>query len=113
MGRLLQIRVSAWTFSEDDVEKTWPRLWNLVWPEPKVIPYKGVMELTEAVFDGARAGLLTKEVREALGEKADQAEALRQEIETALVDRDPRKADKLTYELEDCLDALEDIADNF
>ena len=113
MGRLLQIRVSAWTFSEDDVEKTWPKLWELVWPESKVIPHKGVMELTEAVFDGVRAGLLAKEVREALGEKADQAEVLRQEIEAALVGRDPRKADKLTYELEDCLDALGDIAGNF
>ena len=33
MGKILQIRVSAWTYNEDDVPRTWPRLCSAVWPE--------------------------------------------------------------------------------
>lgn len=113
MGKYLQIRVSAWTFSEDDVEKAWPALWGLVWGEGgDAIPKKGVLELAQAVFDGVRAGLIPKEKAEKLREKAELAEELRFQIEEALAAREPKQADRLTYDLEDCLDALQDIAAN-
>ena len=114
MGKYLQIRVSAWTFSEDDVEKTWASLWKLIWGEGgDAVPKKGVMELALAVYDAVRAGLVKPEVAEALKEKADEADRLYHAVEKALADRDPKEADRLSYELEDCLDALEDIARNF
>lgn len=113
MGRLLQIRVSAWTYSEDDVEKAWPGLWALAWADPNVIPKKGVLELAQAIFDGVRSGIIAKEPREALLEKAEAAEELRFQIQDALAARDPQAADRLSYQLEDCLDALEDIAGKF
>ncbi|MBC18592.1 MAG: hypothetical protein CL942_16265 [Desulfovibrio sp.] len=113
MGKLLQIRVSAWTFSEDEVEKTWPRLWKLIWEDGDAIPKKGVMELAQAAFDAVRAGLLPEEQAKKMREKADQAEDLRLKLETALADRNPKEADALSYRLEDCLDELEDIASNF
>jgi len=114
MGKVLQIRVSAWTFSEDEVEKSWPQLWKLVWKEGgDAVPKKGVLELAQAVFDAVRAGLIDSDKAEALRDKADKAETLRIKIEDALAARQPQDADKLTYEIEDCLDALEDIAAKF
>lgn len=114
MGQLLQIRVSAWTFSESEVEKTWPSLWKLIWGEGgDAIPKKGVLELAQAVFDAVRAGLISDAAADALKEKATVAEDLRFKIEKALNARDPQTADKLTYEIEDCLDTLEDIAKKF
>ena len=114
MGRLLQIRVSAWTYSEADVEKTWKSLWKLVWDEGgDAIPKKGVLELAHAVFDAVRAGLIPADQAEKLRAKADEVEDLRLKLESAINDRDPKGADKLTYDLEDCLDALEEIASDF
>lgn len=114
MGKLLQIRVSAWTYSEDEVRKTWPALWKLVWGEGgDAVPRKGVVELAQAVFDAVRAGLIPKEQREVLRDKADKAEELRFKFEDALAARQPKEADTISYELEDCLDALEDIAGKF
>jgi len=114
MGKYLQIRVSAYTFSEDDVQKAWPSLWNLIWGEGgDGVPRKGVMELALAVYDAVRAGLVEKKAAEALKDGADKADQLYHAIEKALADRDPKEADRLSYELEDSLDALEDIAKKF
>ena len=35
MGKLLQIRVSAWTYREEDVVRAWPALTALAWPRPQ------------------------------------------------------------------------------
>ncbi|MGL1863735.1 MAG: hypothetical protein OCC46_14520 [Pseudodesulfovibrio sp.] len=114
MGKVLQIRVSAWTFSEDEVKSTWPKLWKLIWGEGgDAIPKKGVLELAHAVFDAVRAGLIPSEQADPLKEKAEKVEGLRIKIEKALTDRLPKEADSLTYEIEDCLDTLEDIAEKF
>ena len=71
------------------------------------------MELAKAAYDAVRAGLVEDRVAEALKNGAERAEELHHAIEKALADRDPRQADKLSYELEDSLDALEDIAGKF
>jgi hypothetical protein len=113
MGRLLQVRVSVWTYNEDDVRKAWPSLWKLAWQDSSAIPKKGVMELADAVFDAVKAGLIPDEQAKALRKDADKADELRQAIEKALSDRKPSEADKLTYSLEDTLDTLEDIAADF
>lgn len=113
MGRLLQVRVSAWTFSEDEVRKAWPSLWKLAWQDSSAIPKKGVMELADAVFDAVRAGLIPDNQAKALKDKAEKADQLRTAIEKALGEWKPGEADKLIYELEDTMDALEDIAAEF
>jgi len=114
MGKLLQVRVTAWTFSEDEVEKTWPALWKLVWGEGgDAIPKKGVLELAQAVYNAVRAGLVTDAQVDALKDGAETVEDLRFKIGDALGDWQPREADKLIYRLEDELDALEDIAKKF
>ncbi len=114
MGKVLQVRVSAWTFSEDEVKKTWPLLWKLVWGEGgDAIPKKGVIELAQAVFDAVRAGLIPDNEADPLRDGAENVEALRFKIEDALSSWQPKDADKLIYELEDGLDALEDIVAKF
>ena len=114
MGKYLQIRVSANTFNEDDVKKAWPSLWNLIWDEGgDRVPKKGVMELALAAYDAVRAGLVEARVAEALKEGAEEAARPYHAIEKALADRAPTEADRLSYELEDSLDRLEDIAKKF
>ena len=113
MGRLLQVRVSAWTYSEDEVRKTWPSLWKLAWQDSDAIPKKGVMELADAIFDAVRAGLIPDDQAKALKENAEKADTLRQAIEKALGEWKPGEADKRIYELEDTMDALEDTAAKF
>lgn len=114
MGKVLQVRVSAWTFSEEEVEKTWPALWKLIWGEGgDAVPKKGVLELAHATFDAVRAGLIDSDKADALRDKAEEVEKLRIRMEDALAARQPKEADGLTYEIEDCLDALQDIAAKF
>jgi len=113
MGRILQIRVSAVTVSEDDVEKSYKSLWKMAWQDPDIMPQKGVLDLTEAIYDGVRAGLFPKDQADKLKDKAEAAESIRRNLVEALNSRDPQTADKLSYDLEDCLEQLEDIAANF
>jgi hypothetical protein len=110
---LLQVRVSAWTYSEDEVRKTWPSLWKLAWQDSDAIPKKGVLELADAIFDAVRAGLIPDDQAKALKENAEKADTLRQAIEKALGEWKPGEADKRIYELEDTMDALEDTAVKF
>lgn len=114
MGTVLQIRVSAVTFSEDEVQNKWPSLWKLVWEDGgDAVPKKGVLELVQAVFNAVRAGLVDNDKASALREKADLAEDMRLKMQDLLAGRKPTEADKLSYEIEDCLDDLEDIAAKF
>ncbi|NDV18736.1 hypothetical protein GO013_04790 [Pseudodesulfovibrio sp. JC047] len=113
MGKLLQVRVIAWTVSESDVEKAFPSLWKLVWQDPQVIQKKGVLELTGAVFDAVRVGLIDADKAAALKDGAEKAEGIRLDIEKRLGEWKPGEADKLIYQLEDLLESLEEIASQF
>ncbi|WP_018125300.1 hypothetical protein [Desulfovibrio oxyclinae] len=114
MGGILQVRVSAWTFDEKEVSKRWPSLASLVWEDGTFItPARGVMELAEAVQTACHAELIDKKKVEALEDKAKTAHDTLQKLRASLADWQPQEADKLTYALEDNLDALEDIAAKF
>lgn len=114
MGAVLQIRVSAETFSEKEVRNKWPELWKLIWDEGgDAVPRKGVLELAQAVFNAVRAGLVDSRQADALRENAEAVEKMRLRMQEVLANRQPGEADKLSYEIEDCLDDLEDIAAKF
>lgn len=138
MGKVLNIRVMAQTYSEDDVAKTWPRLTLLAWPEwsaklgmdrvknglpgysagagpvEKALGPRrhGVMELAEALPDLVKFGDLPESVAAALQGPAEQTEKIRRELEAALGDWDVKKASSLTFTLEDALSKAEQSLDN-
>ena len=111
MGKILQIRVTAWTYDEDEVTRTWPRLTALVWPErdkwAAAGAKHGVLELAKALPDVARFGDWPEAARLALKGGIDQVYGLSVKLETALADWQPSVANSLSDELEDALTALE------
>lgn len=114
MGKVLQIRVSAWTYDEGEVRKKWPSLWKLVWEESgPLMRQKGVVDLAKGVYDAVRAGLIPDAQARALRPEAENLEKIRLRLEDALGAWKAREADTLTYSLEDSLDALEDTAGKF
>lgn len=112
MGRILQIRVTAWTYDEDEVNRAWPRLTALVWAErDRWVPAgarHGVLELAKALPDAARFGHWPESTRQALRDGIDKAYGLSIRLEAALADWQPSLANRLSDELEDALTSLEE-----
>ena len=109
MGKVLQIRVSAWTYNEDDVKKSWEGLSALAWPRP---PYpgekRGVLELVTALENGLGFEDWPKAVADRLREGIGRVGDLRNQLEQALADWNPREANRLSDALEDALSLLEE-----
>ena len=111
MGRILQIRVGAWTYDEDEVLRTWPHITALVWTQldqwgPVGLPH-GVVELATHVADAIRFSDLPKEQKEQLAPLARVVTALLEEMRTALADWKPRAANALSERLEEALTELD------
>lgn len=110
MGKALQIRVTAVTWNPDLVEELWPRLEGLAASIPSCPPYGGgVMELVRVLHEGSRFQKWPEARKAAMGEGIRKAAQLRKDIEEALADWDPRKANALSDRLEDELDELERV----
>ncbi len=118
MARNLFIRVSAVTYDEVAVRKTWPKLCALVWPDDAPgassvlggapgTPARGVLELAAAFEDYAGFADMDKAKRAALEPFAQKLSALRAMLEAALGDRAVQRAHDLTNAIEDCLDDAE------
>ncbi len=115
MGKYLQIRVSAWTYDEDEVRAAWPGLATLAWGEGRTgssLPggRRGVTELAAALGDGLAFADWPDAVKKRLEPGIGKATALKTRLENALADWNPREADRLSYELEDTLTDLETLA---
>jgi hypothetical protein len=121
MGRILFVRVSAETYDEAEVARTWPGLCALAWPEFKgagvPAPSTGKKWAT-ATNPGRRAlDLVSTLVEQARFADAGEAsipkdaalrlERLNDQLEAALGDRDVPRAHRLTVEIEDALDDTE------
>lgn len=113
MGRILQIRVSAWTYDEDDVLRAWPRLCAAVWPElDKWAPVggrRGVMELAEALPAVVRFGGWPEELKTRTAEAVRAVAKCREGLVQALADWKPEEANRLSDSLEEALDTLEKL----
>lgn len=133
MGKLLNIWISAKTYNEDDVAKTWPHLVSLVWPKwfaklglkgidenlPGLsvgeLPVEaslgskphGVVELASGLPDLVYLGELPDNMAKALEEPVKDVERVNLALATALSEWDTKKATPLTFELEDALDKAE------
>lgn len=115
MGKILQIRVVATTYRAEEVKDAWPRLSALAWPHPPRVAgpppeARGVMELAGVLHDRARFvhkdGELAPELMQGLADAAQK----RRDIEAALADWAPERANTLSQELESLLDELEGLA---
>ncbi|MEG2172306.1 MAG: hypothetical protein RRY29_03485 [Desulfovibrionaceae bacterium] len=108
MGRILQIRVTSWTWDEDLVVKAWPRLAQLAFTVPLKHEKHGVMEMVTALGDGLAFMKWPETRRAALGQGIEKAVDMKCRIEGALEKWNPREANALSDELETLLDRLED-----
>lgn len=114
MGKILQIRVGAWTYNEEEVVAAWPKLSALVWSEldqwgPSGMK-RGVTELAEYLPDALRFADVPKETRRLLEPGARRVAELLSAMRSALADWDPRRANALSNDLEDALTELEALA---
>lgn len=113
MGKILQIRVSAWTYDEDDVPRAWPRICAAVWPEQEkwapVGGRHGVMELAAALPDVVRFGAWPDELKTRTADAVRAVEKVRTGLEQALADWKPEEANRFSDALEEALTALEKL----
>jgi len=112
MGKFLQIRVTVATYDTAAAEERYAKLYALAWPTaatPATEP-KGLLELTAALDDRVRLGDLPRSDRTALLPGVERAMTVKTALEAALGDRDPKAADRFSYELEDALAELEKLA---
>jgi len=112
MGRNLFIRVSAQTYDEKEVFRTWPTVCALIWPDTAGAEEKnkGVLQLADAFVDYVHFGNMPDAERRALTEAAGMLEKKRSELDEALGNRDVRAASGLTDAIEDALDQAETAA---
>lgn len=124
MSRVLFIRVSAATYDEKDVPKTWPMLYSAVWPDPELdettspaklarklipAPQRGALELVDGFVQYVRFGDIAEARRKALKTVADKLAELRQSLDDALGNRDVQKAQTLCTDIEKTLDSAENV----
>ncbi len=108
MGKVLQIRVVAVTWDDDLVEKYWPKLSELAFSVPIKFENRGLLEMVRALAEGLDFMKWSDSRKRVMGPGIRKAAQIRAELEKALADWDPRKANSLSDELEDTLDKLED-----
>ncbi|MBB5143072.1 MULTISPECIES: hypothetical protein [Desulfovibrio] len=107
MGNALQIRVTAVTWNEDLLEKLWPKLTELAFSVPIKHEKHGVLEMVRALSDGLQFLPWSEARRKAMGPGIEEAARIKQALENALADWQPREANILSDKLEDVLDNLE------
>lgn len=107
MGKVLQIRVSAVTWDEDKLEEYWPRVSQLAFSVPVKLENHGLLEMVRALSEGLQFMPWSEKRKEVMGPEIRECARIRGEIEKALADWEPRKANDLSNELEDRLDKLE------
>lgn len=111
MGRVLQIRVSASTYRDEDVVDAWPRLVALAWPNGVTGPEGGGVLALVSTLDGAWNFAGWKDdIRSKLGSGIQQAAELSSRLQDALAEWNPREANTLSNQLEAALDDLERVA---
>ncbi len=111
MGRLLQIRVTAFTYDASEVATTWPKLFTLAFPEtspsPSLSRNKGVLELVDSLFDQLRFEMMEPSLHTILESRVQRAKAVKTQLEEALANWQPQQANRHSDVLEEILDDLE------
>lgn len=107
MGKVLQIRVIAVTWNDDLVEEEWPRISALAFSVPTKLENRGVLEMVRALSEGLKFMDWPEKRKDALRPGIEKAARIRADLEKALADWEPARANELSDRLEDALDELE------
>jgi hypothetical protein len=110
MGKVLQVRVYAYTYSEEDVRKAWPRLWSLAFEETKPgFPYEmaGVLELVRALDDLYQFGVIAEAISKVLASGLPKVVQAVEELQRHLADWNPQAANQASDRIEEGLGELE------
>lgn len=107
MGKVLQIRVIAVTWDDELLEEYWPKISKLAFDVPIKLANKGLLEMVRALSEGLEFMKWPDKLKTALGPGIREAASLRTDLEKALADWEPSRANALSDKLEDCLDRLE------
>ncbi len=109
MGKVLQVRVMAYTFDPDEVKEAWPNLHALVWGDASQHPAApcGVLELVRGLDDGCRFVPWDAQTKTLLEAGVAGVVNLVRLLEEALGNWDPTQANRLTNQLEEALAELE------
>ena len=115
MGKYLQIRVSATTYKPAELESAWPKLHEFAWPNQKgayapAHEVHGVMEMAQALDDQSRFGEWDDYTKKTLASGIEEALKVTAQLEKALEEWDPRRANSLSDHLEDLFSELEKAA---
>ncbi|GAB1411098.1 hypothetical protein MASR1M90_23390 [Desulfovibrionales bacterium] len=110
MGRVLQVRVLAYTYDEQDVRAAWPVLWR--WAFEETLPgfphdRKGVLELVRALDEMCRFQDIPEPVRTVLDSALPELLADVESLQYFLGEWNAHKANEATDAIEDALTALE------
>jgi hypothetical protein len=110
MGKVLQVRVYAYTYNEEDVRKTWPRLWSLAFEETKPgFPYEmaGVLELVRALDDLYQFGVMPEAFRTVVASGLPKVVKAVEDLQRHLADWNPQAANQASDRIEEGLGELE------
>ena len=108
MGKVLQIRVSASTPFPEEVQRQWPRLSALAWPqgEPQS---PSVPALARALYDQYRFGGADP-IWKTLADSLATMHQAHRELDDALAEWQPQEANQASDRLEDSLNEMERLA---
>lgn len=111
MGELIQIRVTAGIHDEDKALKRWSALARLAFGPQMDRDFTDkdlLSDLTDALYDKERLGQLPQDSASLISKDIKDAHSLANKLYSLLADRSPGEADKISYQLEDLLDQMEE-----
>lgn len=115
MGKALQVRLYAYTYSEADVRAAWPALWRVAFEENRPgfpLEMQGVLELVRALHDLHQFHSLPKALGDLLAAHLPGIVQDVNDLERHLADWNPDRARQATERIEDGLDSLEKLVGN-
>lgn len=116
MGELIQIRVTAKIHDHEKALKKWAGLAKLAFEPGKDKSFEGLdllTELVDALHDKERLGLLPEKIAGKISEDIAAAYSSKKKMHAYLADRNPQEADKISYQVEELLNRMEERVDDW
>ncbi|WP_456325558.1 hypothetical protein [Desulfonauticus submarinus] len=109
MGRVLQIRVIAYTFNLKEVNQNWPTLYKIATDDAYNKKEFGLLELIQKVKEKVLFSEdLNSKLKNTLTPYIDKLNILCTQLEDALSNWKPKNANEISYQIEDVLDNAEE-----